>query len=437
MANEIFERNMVKETVASLNIANLSSASIGEVLSVAMSLEAKTGIPFIRMDQGVPGLPAGQIGIEAEKAALDRGVGNMYPPMMGIPELKNAASRFMKAFLNIDIAPKSCIPATGSASVSFVSFAATTQRIAGKNKVLFIDPGFSVQKAQLNILGIPSESFDVYAYRGQALEAKLRSYLDKGDIAALLYSNPNNPAWISLNEEELQIIGRLATEYDVVVLEDLAYFCMDNRQDFSKPNVAPYPPTVARYTDNYIIMASASKMFSYAGQRLGLACISDSLFNRKYPALAERYHDSGIFGLTFATSILYTLSAGCTMSTQYGVAAMLNAAADGEYDFVHDVSIYARRAERMKKMLSENGFHIVYDKDCDRTIGDGFFFTVGYKNMTCSELMEELLYYGISSISLSTTGSGQEGIRACTSKLTDDMFPLFEDRLKRFAMDHR
>ena len=72
MANEIFERNMVKETVESLNIANLSSASIGEVLSVAMSLEAKTGIPFIRMDQGVPGLPAGRIGVEAEKAALDK-----------------------------------------------------------------------------------------------------------------------------------------------------------------------------------------------------------------------------------------------------------------------------------------------------------------------------------------------------------------------------
>ena len=38
----------------------------------------RQGIPFIRMDQGSPGLAANQIGIEAEKAALDRGVGSQY-----------------------------------------------------------------------------------------------------------------------------------------------------------------------------------------------------------------------------------------------------------------------------------------------------------------------------------------------------------------------
>ena len=83
-----------------------------------------------------------------------------------------------------------------------------------------------------------------------------------------------------LTEQELQIIGKLATEYDIIILEDLAYFAMDFRQDLSEPGKPPFQPTVAKYTDNYIFMISSSKLFSYAGQRLGLLCISDALFHK-------------------------------------------------------------------------------------------------------------------------------------------------------------
>ena len=82
----------------------------------------------------------------------------------------------------------------------------------------------------------------------------------------------------------LAIIGRLATQYDVIVMEDLAYFCMDFRRDMGHPFEPPYAPTVARYTDNYILMLSSSKIFSYAGQRMALTCISDKLFEKHYPA---------------------------------------------------------------------------------------------------------------------------------------------------------
>lgn len=277
MGKEIFSKEMVAECAVTLNIPDIANAAIADVLGVAVALESNTGIPFIRMDQGIPGLPASIIGVEAEKQALDAGVANKYPPTAGLPALKSAASRFLKAYLDVDVSPRSCIPGVGSASVSFAAFAITTQLDPKKDTVLFIDPGFPVQKAQLNILGIKHESFDVYAYRGEALRGRLEEYFSAGNIASVIYSNPNNPAWISLTEDELRTVGELADKYGVIVLEDLAYFCMDSRSDFGTPFKAPYPPTVARYTDNYILMLSASKIFSYAGQRLGLACISDSL----------------------------------------------------------------------------------------------------------------------------------------------------------------
>ena len=65
---KIFSEELVEKAVKELHVADLSKATIGEVLLVAQYLEKETGIPFIRMDQGSPGLPVNQMGVEAEKA---------------------------------------------------------------------------------------------------------------------------------------------------------------------------------------------------------------------------------------------------------------------------------------------------------------------------------------------------------------------------------
>ncbi|MCF0164642.1 MAG: aminotransferase class I/II-fold pyridoxal phosphate-dependent enzyme, partial [Bacteroidales bacterium] len=269
-----------------------------------------------------------------------------------------------------------------------------------------------------------------------ALREKLEAELADGDVAAIIYSNPNNPAWISLEEEELKIIGELATKYDVIVMEDLAYFAMDNRRDLSHPYEAPYVRTVARYTDNYILMLSASKIFSYAGQRIALVCVSDKLFDRQFPDFAERYHDTGVFGPTFIASILYMITSGCTSTTQYGYAEMLRLSCEGNINFVEDTKEYAIRAQKMKKIFCDNGFTITYPRDIHEDIGDGFFFSLSFPGMSGSQLVKELIHYGVSSINLDTTGSLQPGVRACTSRMRDELYPVLEERMRMFNEDH-
>ena len=118
---------------------------------------------------------------------------------------------------------------------------------------------------------------------------------------------------------------------------------------------------------------------------------------------------------------------------------MMDAAADGIIDFVADSEEYGRRAAITKKILTENGFHIIYDRDADnRRIADGFFFTAGYGNLTSSELQKELMRHGVSAISLPSTGSQQEGLRICVSMISDaDTFGAFEQRLKNFDNEQR
>lgn len=430
---------MVAEATRANHVADLSHATIGETLLVAQYLEQKTGIPFIRMDQGSPGLPANRHGVEAEKQALDRGIGSQYPAAAGVKELKDAASEFVKAFINIGIKPEGCLPTVGSVAGSFGSFIACCQRktFPEMGKVLFIDPGFPIQKSQLRILGIEWKEFDIYPYRGQALRAKLEEEMKDGDVAAVVYSNPNNPAWISLEEEELSIIGEMADKHDVIVIEDLAYFAMDSRRDLSHPYEPPYVRTVARYTNNYILLLSASKIFSYAGQRIALACVSDKLYSRHCPALAQRYHDAGVFGPTFIASIQYMITSGCTASTQYGYAEMLRLACEGKINFVEDTKEYAIRARRMKDIFLRNGFAITYPRDVTEDIADGFFFSLSYPGLSGGELAKELISYGVSSINLDTTGSKQPGVRACTSRMREELYDVLEDRMRQFKLDHQ
>ncbi len=429
----IFSNESVRSMMDRLQIEDLSSATIRQVLSLAAALERETGIPFVRMDQGIPGLPPCQIGIEAEKRALDAGVASQYPLSDGLPELKEAASEFLKAFFDVEVSPAACIPTTGSVSGSFSSFAICSHLSKERNKILFIDPGFPIQKLQLRVLGIEHRAFEIFDYRGEALRAKLEEELSQGDISAIIYSSPNNPSWITFTEEELAIIGEMATKHDTIIIEDLAYLGMDSRTDYSKPFEAPYIPTVARYTDNYILLVSGSKIFSYAGQRIAVTCISDKLFNRRYEPLHERYGRGGQLGITFVGGVSDMLCSGVTHSAQYGLAAMFRASSNGEYNFVAETSEYARRAVKMKQILQKYGFHVVYEYDIDREIGDGFFFTIGYKDMSCAELVNAFIHYGISSISLSSMGSQRDGVRACTSRINDEILEILDERLKLFA----
>jgi aspartate/methionine/tyrosine aminotransferase len=305
-----------------------------------------------------------------------------------------------------------------------------------KDKTLFIDPGFPVHKMQLKILGHEWETFDIYDYRGDKLKDILETFLDKGNVHSVLYSNPNNPSWICFTDKELAIIGELAEKYDVIVLEDLAYFAMDFRKDLSKPGEPPYQPTVAKYTDNYILFISSSKAFSYAGQRIGMMLVSNELFRKKAPGL-KRFYSSDLFGHAMIFGTLYALSAGVTHSTQYGLAAMLKAANDGELNFVGVVKEYSERAKIMKKLFTDNGFKIVYDMDENEPIADGFYFTFSYPGFTGEDLVHELIFYGVSAISLAITGSKRlGGVRACVSLVLREQFPDLERRLKKFHEDH-
>lgn len=432
MENIPISEEVIESLKEATGVLSPGTASIREVVALVNRIERETGVSFVRMEMGVPGLPTPAIGTDAEIEAIRNGVGSLYPDITGLRSLKEEASRFIRLFLNINVSPTGCIPTVGSMMGSMICFLVANRNDRTKEGSLFIDPGFPVQKQQVKMLGHDYFSFDIYNHRGPKLRAKLESILETGKVSSLIYSNPNNPTWICLTEEELSIIGELCRKYDVIVIEDLAYFGMDFRKDYLNPGEPPFQPTVARYADDYVLLISSSKIFSYAGQRIAIMAISDHLFNRSYPDLL-RYYSSDKFGHSAIFGALYGISAGVTHSVQYGFSALLKAVNDGTYRFRDDIIEYGEKAKIMKELFTGNGFTITYDKDLDEPIADGFYFTISYPGMTASELIDALIPFGISAITLNTTGSERkDGLRACVSQVPRSLFGDLEYRLKCF-----
>jgi aspartate/methionine/tyrosine aminotransferase len=427
---------VVNEVIDAFGIHPAGKATIRELVKIVNDIEGITGKEFIRMEMGVPGLDPTFVGTEAEMIALRRGVASKYPNIEGIAPLKNEAAKFVKLFMDVDVEPMHCIPTVGSMMGGMAAFMVVNRSNKSRTGTLFLDPGFPVQKQQCLVLGHEYGSFDLYDYRGKKLRKKMEEEILKGNYSSILYSNPNNPSWICLNEEELQIIGELSGKYDITVIEDLAYFGMDFRKDLSSPGVPPFQNTVAKYTDNYLLLISSSKAFSYAGQRIGMIIIAPALFERKYPDL-KRYYSSDKFGHAMVYGALYALSAGASHTAQYALAAIFKAVNDGTYNYIKEVREYGKKASIMKELFKRYGFRIVYDMDLDEPIADGFYFTISYPGFDGFQLVEELLFYGISAISLEITGSlRKEGLRACVSQVRRDQFPVLEERLKCFHTDH-
>jgi len=423
---------MLEET----GLQDLGKASIREIKRLVDLIEAQWGQPFVRMEMGLPGLPAMQIGVDAQIQALRDGVAAVYPDIQGHPALKREASRFCKLFMDIDVSPEGCIPTVGSMMGGMVAFLTVNRMWADREGTLFLDPGFPVQKQQCRVLGHSYRSFDMYDFRGDKLRDKLESCLADGKVSSILYSSPNNPSWICFTEDELRTIGELATKYRAVVIEDLAYFGMDFRKDYSHPGQAPFQPTVARYTDNYILLISSSKAFSYAGERVGLMVVSDQVWNWRSKDLLRYFATEG-FGHSLLFGAIYAMTSGTSHSAQCGMAAILKAVNDGTVNFVEALKEYGEKARIMKGMFLEQGFTIPYDKDLEEDLADGFYFTFAYPGMDGDTLLNELLRYGISAIGLEITGSVHtDGMRACTSLIKRTQFPQLEARLKQFRQDH-
>ena len=266
---------------------------------------------------------------------------------------------------------------------------------------------------------------------------EIKKHVDNDKIGGILWSSPNNPSWSCLNDLELRQIAEICDANDILAIEDLAYIGMDFRKDYSVPFSKPFIPTVGKFGKNWITLISASKAFSFPGPRCAISVISPHINEKKYSNLKD-FCDREQFGHAFSLGGLYVTTSGTSHTAQYALAKMLDAATNNNFNFIEITSEYGRRAEKVKEIFLKYGFEQVYKKDMDEPVGNGFYLTMSYPKYDGNDLMLELLRYGISTITLKSTGSVRhEGLRVCISFIGLEKIPLLEDKLRKFMEDHK
>jgi aspartate/methionine/tyrosine aminotransferase len=145
---------VVDEMLAKNDIKNVAKVSIREVSKLINDIEQQTNIGFIRMELGVPGLPAPQVGIDAQIQALRDGKGSIYPSIEGLPEFKIEVARFVKNFLDITVSPECCIPTVGAMQAGMATLMTVNRMDKNKGCTLFLDPGFPIQKTQFPVQSV-------------------------------------------------------------------------------------------------------------------------------------------------------------------------------------------------------------------------------------------------------------------------------------------
>lgn len=103
MKNTPINYDTAQRVIDRYQLQDFGKATIREVVAISNQLEQETGIEFVHMEMGVPGLRPAQVGTDAEIEALQKGIAAIYPDINGLKALKEEASRFIKAFIDIDL----------------------------------------------------------------------------------------------------------------------------------------------------------------------------------------------------------------------------------------------------------------------------------------------------------------------------------------------
>jgi aspartate/methionine/tyrosine aminotransferase len=418
-----FPTGIVEQALRQAGI-DFQQLDIQELWKQIDDLEKKLGLKYVRMDFGVPGLPPPQGALWTQLQVIaNEAAPKTYPPAAGLNELKLATSEFLKHFLKLEVDAEYCLPTCGATQGAFIAQAIAGRRYAGKTKVVHLEPGYPPVKEQTRFLGLQCCGIDLLECRGARLVDQIRSHCGGGDVAAISWSSPNNPTGITLLEEELRGIAAVCNQHDVIAIEDAAYLCMS-------PNSSPpHARSVAHFTSNFFLLLSASKMFSYAGERIGVLVTSKALASRSYQDLHRFMGCADVWQAIRRT--VFNLTAGAPHSAQLALAAAFNSCTRGEYELVDILAEYGRRARTVKNILLRHKFHLL---SSDSSEEDGFYLTFAYPGLNAEVLLRKLLCHGISALPLALFGSSRhDGLRGCVGLLGPKDLARFQQRIKAFS----
>ena len=339
---------------------------------------------------------------EAAIYSLEKGY-TMYTSSLGIPELRQELSRYLKDNHNLEYDPGSELLIT--VGVSEGLDLAMRAILDPRDEVIMPDPCYSSYNPCVILAGgtpimVPTNQEHNFEISAANIEARVT---DK--TKAILIGYPANPTGAVMSRDKLAKIAEVAHRHQLLVISDEIYAKLVYGVEHT------CFATLPGMKESTILLGGFSKAYAMTGWRLGYAAA-----NKEVIASMTKIHQ-------------YTMLCASIM----GQVAAIEALKSGETSIAEMVEAYNRRRLVMVKGLNNVGL------SCFEPKGAFYAFpSVKTTGMTSEEFAEKLLIEEkVAVVPGSAFGQCGEGhVRCCYATSLADIEEALS-RMKRFVDKHR
>ena len=236
-------------------LADIAPFHVMELLTRAKQLEA-AGRDIVHMEVGEPDFPTPATIVEAAQRAIAGGR-MFYTPALGLPELREAISRFYAGRYQVAV-PASRIVVTAGASGALTLALACL--VEPGSEWLLTDPGYPCNRHFIRAFeGVPVSIPVDAASNFQPTTADLERFWS-AKTAGALFASPANPTGTMLSAGEIDALARDVRARDGQLIVDEIYHGLTYEGD---------APTALAAGDDIFVIQSFSKYFQMTGWRLG------------------------------------------------------------------------------------------------------------------------------------------------------------------------
>ncbi|MFP5467971.1 MAG: pyridoxal phosphate-dependent aminotransferase [Gammaproteobacteria bacterium] len=370
------------------------------IFSVMSALATRTGA--VNLGQGFPDFDCDARLVDAVAKAMRDGH-NQYPPMPGVPALRQAVAAKMQALYALACDPDTDITVTAGATQAILT--AILAVVHPGDEVIVLEPCYDSYVPNIELAGgkvvrvplVPGSFRPDFNAIAAAITPRTR---------ALIINSPHNPSGQVWSTDDMRQLDDLLAPTDVLLISDEVYEHMvfDGQEHQS---VARYPGLAARA----FIVSSFGKTYHVTGWKVGMVVAPAPL-----TAELRKVHQFNVF----------------TVNTpmQHGLASYMSDPAP----YLELPAFYQRKRDLFRQGLSGTRFRLLP--------GQGTYFQcVGIENLAvaerdlpeaefCQWLTRDI---GVAAIPLSAfygSGFDQKVIRFCFAK-KDDTLKAALERLAR------
>jgi aspartate/methionine/tyrosine aminotransferase len=253
-----------------MNFSSRASIQESDTLRMNALAAAKRarGERVYNLSVGEPLVPLSAHIVEAADAAMRRG-DTRYPPVPGIPALREAACVWMNTSYQTQYVSSECLVTAGGKFALFALFGAL---IEPDDEVLVIAPYWVSYPPMISFFGGVSKFVQTQYDQQWKVSVALLEAQRSEKTKMLVFNNASNPTGVLYSREEVREILAWANAHDIFVVSDEVYsgLVYDGVEYVSCGSFPEFKESVA-------IVQSASKNFGMTGLRVGFLFASEDI----------------------------------------------------------------------------------------------------------------------------------------------------------------